>query len=75
MMFDDVLKDELERIDTMTNLDIVAYVNRLGMRLEHSNCTDEERKYGLELLRMLTERVRLLKVTLKPGSHRAMCSH
>ena len=74
-MLNTELKDELERIDTMTILDIVAYVNRLCMRLESINCTEEERKNGLELLRMLTERVRLLKVRLAPGSNRAMCSH
>ena len=70
-----MLKDELEKIDTMTIMDVVAYVNRLGMRLEHDNCTADERKNGLELLLRLTERVRLLKIRIAPGASRVMCSH
>ena len=75
MMLDPALKDELETIDTMTIIDVVAYVNRLCMRLEHNNCTEEERKNGLALLLMLAERVRFLKIRLAPASTRAMCSH
>jgi hypothetical protein len=69
-----MLTNELERIDTMAVIDIVAYVNRLGMRLECSDCTLEERMNGLALLRKLTERVRFLKIWLNSTSSRAMCS-
>jgi len=69
------LKNELERVDTMTITDVVAYVNRLCMRLERNDCTAEERKNGLDLLIKLDERVRFLKMKLEPASSRAMCSH
>lgn len=68
-------KDELERIESMSIIDVVAYINRLGMRLENANCTSEERKNGLDLLQKLTERVRFLKIRLKSGATRTMCSH
>jgi len=70
-----MLTNELERIDTMAITDVVAYVNQLGMRLECSDCTVEERMNGLALLRKLTERVRFLKIWLDSASSRAMCSH
>ena len=70
-----MLTNELERIDTMAITDVVAYVNQLGMRLECSDCTAEERENGLALLRKLTERVRFLKIWLDSASSRAMCSH
>lgn len=58
---------ELERVDSLTIIEAVAYANRLVTRLESTDCTDEERKNGLELLRRLTERVRFLKITLEPA--------
>jgi len=70
-----MLANELERMDTMPVTDIVAYVNQLGMRLENTNCTDEERKDILTLLRKLTERVSFLKIWLDPASSRSMCGH
>ena len=75
MMFDFMLKHELERVETMSVIDVVAYVNRLMMRLEHYDCTDEERKNGLELLWRLTERVRFLKVNLEATSSRFSPGH
>jgi hypothetical protein len=33
--------EELERINTMTTLEAVAYANRLSNRLKCDNCTDE----------------------------------
>ena len=75
MMFDFMLKHELERVETMSVIDVVAYVNRLMMRLEHNDCTDEERKNGLELLWRLTERVRFLKVNLEATSSRFSTGH
>jgi tellurite resistance protein len=57
---------ELERVDSLTITQAVAYANRLVSRLESNDCSDEERKNGLELLRRLTERVRFLKITLEP---------
>lgn len=74
-MFDFMLKNELERVETMSIIDVVAYVNRLIMRLDHHDCTEEERENGLELLRRLTERVRFLKINLAPISSRSMSSH
>jgi len=67
MMLKTVLREELERIDTLTIVETVAYVNRLISRLERYNCTDGERKNGLMLLEYLTERVRFLKITSEPA--------
>ena len=61
-----VLREELQRIDTLTVIEAVAYVNQLIGRLEHNDCTDEERKDGLMLLERLTERVRFLKIRMEP---------
>jgi len=65
-----VQQKELERVDSLTIIEAVAYANRLVSRLECSDCTDEERNNGLELLRRLTERVRFLKITLEPAFSR-----
>jgi hypothetical protein len=65
-MIDAVQQKELERIDTLTVAEAVAYVNRLMSRLNRSDCSDEERQNGLELLGRLTERVRFLNITLAP---------
>lgn len=62
-----VRQEDLERIKTMTITEAVAYVNRLTSRMKCDDCTDEERKNGLELLRRLTERVRFLKIPLEPA--------
>jgi hypothetical protein len=45
-------------------------VNRLMSRLNRSDCSDEERQNGLELLGRLTERVRFLNITLAPLNSR-----
>ena len=59
-------QEELDRIDTLNINKAVAYANRLSIRLKCNDCTDEERKNGLELLGRLTERVQFLKITLEP---------
>jgi hypothetical protein len=66
MMHEAMRQEELDRIDTLTITQIVAYVNWLNIRLRSKGCTDEERKNGLELLERLTERVRFLETTLSP---------
>jgi hypothetical protein len=66
-MLKSVPREELERIDTLTIVEAVAYVNRLIRRLEHNGCTEGERKGGLMLLERLTERVRFLKIKLEPA--------
>jgi len=65
-------QEELERIDTMTILEAVAYANRLSKRLSSYECTDEEKTNALELLGRLTARVRFLKITLEPVYSRAI---
>ena len=57
-------EEELERVDTMSTLEAVAYANRLSNRLKCDDCTDEERRNGLLLLGQLTARVPFLKITL-----------
>ena len=68
-MIEAVRQEELERVDTLTIMEAVAYANRLSIRLKRSDCTDEERRNGLELLERLTERVQFLKITLEPAFH------
>ena len=58
-------EEELEKVDTMSTLEAVAYANRLSNRLKSEDCTDEERRNGLELLGRLTDRVPFLKITLE----------
>ena len=65
-MMHKVTREELERIDTMTALEAVAYANRLSNRLKFGDCAHEERQNGLALLERLTERVSFLKITLEP---------
>ena len=65
-MMHKVTREELERIDTMTALEAVAYANRLSNRLKCDACAHEERQNGLALLERLTERVSFLKITLEP---------
>ena len=60
-------QEELDRIDTLTIIEAVAYANKLSNLLKCSDCTDEERKNGLKLLERLTERVRFLKISLEPA--------
>jgi len=66
MMRETMRHEELDRIDTLTIIQIVAYVKRLNIRLRSTGCTDEERKNGLELLERLTKRVRILETTISP---------
>ena len=65
-MIDAERQRELERIDTLTVAEAVAYVNRLMSRFKRRDGSEEERKNGLELLGRLTARVRFLKITLAP---------
>ena len=57
-------EEELDRVDTMSTLEAVAYANQLSNRLKCDDCTDEERRNGLLLLGQLTARVPFLKITL-----------
>jgi len=66
MMHKAIRLEELERINTMTTLEAVAYANRLSNRLKCDDCTDEERQNGLDLLGRLAGRVSFLKITLEP---------
>ena len=59
-------QQELDKIDTLTIIEAVAYANRVSRRLKCSDCTDEERQNGFELLIRLTERVSFLKISLEP---------
>ena len=59
-MLEAVRQKELERVDTLTIIEAVAYANRLNIRLRRNCCTDEERKNGLKLFERLTERVHFL---------------
>jgi hypothetical protein len=61
-MLEDKLEDELDRIQAMTIIEAVAYVNRLSSKLGSTDCTDEEKKKGLILLERLKERTRFLKI-------------
>ena len=60
--------EELERINTMTTLEAVAYANWLSNRLKYDDCTHEERANGLELMALLIERVPFLKITPEPST-------
>ena len=66
MMREAMRQEELGRVDTLTIIQIVAYVKWLNIRLRSNDCTDEERKNGFELLERLIERVHFLKTTLSP---------
>jgi hypothetical protein len=57
--------EELERINTMTTLEAVAYANRLSNKLKNEDFSHEERQNGLELLGRLAERVDFLKINLE----------
>ena len=63
---------ELQLIDTLTVAEADAYVNRLVSRLNRSDCSEEERNNGVELLGRLTERVRFLNITLEPVIYRTV---
>jgi hypothetical protein len=56
------LQDELDRIQAMTIIEAVAYVNRLSNKLKNNDCTDAERQKGMILLERLKERTRFLKI-------------
>ena len=61
---------ELDRVDTLTTIQAVAYANMLNSRLGCNDCTDEERKNGLELLERIMDRVGFLKISLEPAFSR-----
>ena len=61
-MLENALQDELDRIQAMTIIEAVAYVNRLSSKLVSNDCTDAEKKKGLILLERLKERTRFLKI-------------
>ena len=67
MMHKATRQEKLDRIDTLTTLEAVAYANRLSNRLKCDDCTDEERKNAVVLLGLLTERVQFLKISLEPA--------
>lgn len=58
----------LGKVYTLTVSDAVIYANQLSSRLKCKDCSDEERKNGMELLWRLTERVGFLKITVEPAS-------
>jgi hypothetical protein len=66
-MFKTGLQKEMERVDMLTMTEVVAYFNKLSGRLERHDCTDEERKNGLVLLRRIAERVGFLNIALEPA--------
>ena len=41
-MLEAVRQKELERVDTLTIIEAVAYANRLSSRLKCNDCTDKE---------------------------------
>jgi ABC-type uncharacterized transport system ATPase component len=59
---------ELRRVYTMTVSEAVICANQLSSRLKYNDCTDEERKNGVELLWRLTERVGFLKISVETAS-------
>jgi hypothetical protein len=68
-------QDELERIETMTILEAVAYANRLSKRLSSDDCVGKERQNVLELLRRLAVRVQFLNISLGPDHSKAVSTH
>jgi hypothetical protein len=68
-------QEELERINTLSVIEAVAYANRLTHRLKHHDCSPEERKNALELLRRLTLRVQFLKIALEPAYEHTGSGH
>ena len=74
-MLEAVRQEELDRIDTLTIIEAVAYVNRLTSRLKCNDCTDDERKNGLELLERLMDRVGFLKIAPEPALSRTGWGH
>ena len=75
MKFEAALQIMLQSVDTLTIIEAVAYANRLNILLRRNGCTDEERKSGLELFERLTERIRILEITLEPVFSRTGWSH
>ena len=65
-------QEELDRIDTMSILEAVAYANRLCRRMGCNDYTDEEKMNDMELLRRLTLRVHFLKISLEPKYSRVV---
>jgi hypothetical protein len=63
LVIETVLQAEVENIRTMKLIEVVAYVNRLNCRLMSKNCTDEERKKGLILMKQLKDRVGFLHLS------------
>jgi hypothetical protein len=77
MTLENVLQKELERVDTLTIVEAVAYVNKLSSRLRRTHCTDEERKTGLLLLERLLGRLGYLSFMPGPTffqTNRDICS-
>jgi hypothetical protein len=68
-------QEELDRVNTLSIIEAVAYANRLTHRLKRNDCTPEERKNGLELLQRLTQRVHFLKIALEPDYFRTGPGH
>jgi hypothetical protein len=66
MMDAAMLQEKLERIDTLSIIQIAAFVCQLNIWLRSDDCTDEDRKNGLKVLGRLTERVRFLETSSSP---------
>jgi hypothetical protein len=66
MTLETVLQKELERVDTLTIVEAIAYVNKLNSRLRRNHCTEEERKTGLLLLERLLGRLGFLSFMPEP---------
>ena len=62
-------QEELDRIDTLTIIEAVAYANQLSCQLKWNDCTDEKRLNILELLGRLIGRVPFLKIKLEPPTY------
>ena len=75
MKLEAALQIMLQRVDTLTIIEVVAYANRLNILLRRNSCTDEDRNSGLELFERLTERMRILEITLEPVFSRTGWSH
>ena len=67
MMLKTRLQIEIERVDVLAMTEVVAYFNKLSGRLERHDCSEEERKNGLILLRKISERVPFLNFSLDPA--------
>jgi hypothetical protein len=73
MTLENALQKELERVDTLTIVEAIAYVNKLNSRLRRNHCTDEDRKTGLLLLERLLGRLGYLSFMPEPTFFQTNC--